>query len=82
MTAEIENYVAERDEALLSLDEAKIRAMFLKFNGRDIEAKGDVFWGAMHKAITGATSLPIEFRKASKAYLTERGLHSFDDGEL
>lgn len=75
-------YNRERDEALLSLDEARIRAFFRKWNEYEIPAEPAVFWGSVHKAVTGATNLPIEFRRASKAWLLERGFRSLDDGDL
>ena len=78
----IEEFIAERDAALLSLDEIKIRALFRKFNGKEMPSDPEIFWTSVHKAITGATSLPIAFRKASKAWLSERGFQSLDDGEL
>lgn len=78
---EIAAFNKERNEALLSMDEAKIRAMVKKWNGTEMP-QGEVFWGAVHKAITGAMSLPLEFRKKSKAWLDEHGLQSHDDGEL
>jgi len=79
--AEIAAFNKERNEALLSLEETKIRAMVKKWNGTEMP-KGEVFWGAVHKAITGASSLPIEFRKQSKQWLNERDLKSLDDGDL
>lgn len=79
---EIERFNAERNEALLSLDEQRIRAMVRKWNGTEMPKNMKVFWGAIHKAISGATSLPLEFRQRSKAYLDEQSLQSLDDGEL
>lgn len=81
-TNEIEQYVKERDEALMSLDNGKIKAFFAKFNGSGEPPRDDVFWVAVHKAITGASTLPIEFRRKSKVWLEERGFKSFDDGDL
>ncbi len=75
-------FIAERDAALLSLDEARIRAFMLKFNEQEAPADPLVFWGSVHKAITGCLSLPIEFRRKSKAWLTEHELNSLDDGDL
>lgn len=80
-TREINTYKQERNEALLSLDESKIRAMVKKWNGTEMP-QGEVFWGAVHKAITGVGSLPVEFRKKSKAWLEGRGLKSLNDGDL
>jgi hypothetical protein len=35
-----------------------------------------------HKTITASMTLPIEYRRASKAWLTARNLHSLDHGDL
>ena len=78
----IEQFKVEQREALLSLDEQKIRAWHRKWNGHELHPDNAVFWGAVHKAITGCRGLPIEFRRASKKYLTERNLRSLDDGDL
>lgn len=78
----LEEFLTERNAALLSLDEGRIRAMVKKFNGTDLPTNHLVFWGSVHKAITGATDLPIEFRRKSKAWLTARGYGSHDDGDL
>jgi hypothetical protein len=83
MTDEIKKFVSERNAALQSLDEQTIRAFFRKWTGREMtDADPNVFWGAIHKAITGATDLPIELRRKSKAWLDAHGLKSFDDGDL
>lgn len=78
----LEQFIAERNEALLSLDEAKIRAMYKKWSDDETLPQGQTFWIAVHKAITGASRLPIEFRRQSKAWLKECGFHSMDDGDL
>jgi hypothetical protein len=72
----------ERNEALLSMDEEKIRAMVRKWNGIEMPDDPYVFLAAVHKAITGQMDLPIELRRKSYAWLTERGLRSLDDGDL
>lgn len=77
-----EEFIAERNEALLSLDEEKIRAMVLKWNGEKMPDNKQVFWAAVHKAITAASGLPIEFRRKSKEYLISIGSMSEDDGDL
>lgn len=82
MTDEIKEFCRERNEAFLSLDEQKIRSFHRKWNHRELPTNMDVFWGAIHKAITGVNSLPLEFRQASKLYLFERNLQSLDDGDL
>lgn len=84
MTDEIKTQLAdfnrERNEALTSMDEHRIRAMVRKWNGTEMPSNKKVFWGAVHKAITGALNLPIEVRRTSKAWLDER--KSLDDGDL
>ena len=82
MNDEIARFVRQRDEALLSLDESRIRALFRQWNGTEMPTDPHVFWGSVHKAITAATSLPIAFRRQSKAWLDEHGYRSFDDGDL
>lgn len=89
MTARsIADFVKEKKEALLSLDKKKLLAFSAKYNNPEddhlfkYKDNNEVFWGLVHKAITGTDSLPIEFRKASKKYLDEHGLTSLDDGDL
>ncbi len=79
---DIEQFKRERNEALLSLDVAKIRAYLLKWNGDTGPADEGVFMAGIHKAITGCKDLPPEHRRSSKAWLVERGLQSLDDGDL
>lgn len=79
---DLEQFKADRNEALLSLDEHKIRAMYKKWNGFDLNANPEVFWISVHKAITAALDLPDEFRQKSKTWLKERGWTSMDDGDL
>jgi len=79
LSREIAEFNRECNEALLSMDEQRIRAMFRKWNESEMPSDPKVFWGAVHKAITGALKLPIEFRRKSKAWLAERGLSSLDD---
>ena len=80
--AEIQRFNAERNEALLTMDEARIRAFVRKWNRTDLPADPHIFWGAIHKAITGNGQLPLDFRRKSKEWLTQNGYQSHDDGEL
>lgn len=82
VSATIKEFNKERNEALLSFDEVKIRAMVLKFNGHDMPTDPKLFWASVHKAITGCLQLPLAFRQAAKNWLSERGLKSLDDGDL
>lgn len=77
-------FVAERDQALLSLDRAKILAYGDKWgvNFNRVPGEEHLFWASVHMARTGAKSLPLEARVESKRWLTERGLRSLDDGDV
>ena len=76
-------FLKDRDEALLSLDEQKIRDYMDKYNIQ-IEWSGipEVFWRAVHKSRTAAKSLPMEARSLSKKWLIEHGSKPLDDGDV
>lgn len=78
-----ETFIKERDEALLSLDKEKI-LVYAKKYGIQLALlwDDDIFWKSVHKAITGNKNLPVDFRRKSKQWLTERNSRSFDDGDL
>ncbi|HTR55014.1 MAG TPA: hypothetical protein VMJ10_30220 [Kofleriaceae bacterium] len=77
----VKQFVAERDRALLSLDEATIRAHNRKWSVRTPDDP-NIFWIGIHKARTACLSLPREERILSKMWLTARGYYSLDDGDL
>lgn len=76
--AEIEAFVRDRDEALLSLDEAKIRAYMVKYSIRNIATTDEAFWRAIHKARTGIKNFPADEKQKSKIWLAARGSSHFD----
>lgn len=80
--AQLKQFNQERNEALLSMDEQRIRAFVKKWNGVDSPSHPEAFWGGVHKCITGTTTLPIEFRRKSYQWLPERGYGTLDDGDL
>ncbi len=77
----VHEFVRERDEVLMSGDLDRVVAYLTKYSGYAPSSR-KVAEIALHKARTGAKSLPLEMRKASKAWLVERGYKSFDDGDL
>ena len=79
---ELQQFLTERRKAFLSMDKAKILAFADKWGAKIPQLDDELFWIAVHKARTGATDLPIEERRKSKAWLNERGFHSLDDGDL
>lgn len=78
---QIAAYNKDRNEALLSLDEQKIRAFMEKWNVQTTEHP-ETFWCGVHKAITAINALPLEQRLKSKLWLDQRGWKSLDDGDL
>ena len=75
------HYVNELGQVLLTKDDNKLKAHMRKWN-INIPKSDMIFQIMKHKAITGRIDLPIELRKKSKQWLTERSYMSFDDGEL
>ncbi len=68
-------FTAERNAALLSLDEAQILAMCRRWEV-DL-GTGEALWVGVHKARTAIPTLPLEARQESHRWLTERGFASF-----
>ena len=81
MDAMIQSFVENRDRLLIEMDEGKIRKFYRSLNVR-LPDDPETFWRAIHKARTGAATLPINIRRESAAWLRERGSSTFDDGEL
>lgn len=69
-------FVAERDAALLSMDKAKLLAYFAKWSEMQPPSDDAVFWASIHMARTGALSLPMFERAASKRWLIKHNLRS------
>lgn len=83
---DLEQFMADRKAALTSMNKQQILDYMDKYDSESGERMAavpeEIFWNAVHKAITGAKDLPIEFRSKSKAWLEERGSMSLDDGDL
>ena len=80
--AEMEQFVKDRREALLSFNEQTVRGYFLKYEGTPGPIDARVLWTAVHKAITACTDLPMEARSKSKKWLVNRGYSPADDGDV
>ncbi len=70
--------VADRDEALLSMDRTKIELYMLKYQ-IPLPPSEEAFWGGVHKAITAVDYYPVEVRKRSHQWLTDHGMTPWDD---
>jgi hypothetical protein len=79
--AAIKRYNAERNAMLLKGSVVALQQFMMK-HGLQLPSSDAAAEVTLHKTITGVRSLPLDYRKKSKAWLTERGLHSLDDGEL
>jgi hypothetical protein len=71
--AQVREYVKERDEVLLSLDETKIRAHAKKW-GVALPSSWAGFWGGVHKARLAITTFPKAEKEKSRAWLAANGM--------
>jgi hypothetical protein len=78
----MKQFVKERDHALLSMDKPTLLAYFAKWSDKQPPVDEKVFWASVHMARTGAQSLPMFERAASKRWLLARNLRTMDDGEV
>ena len=72
MRNQFAGFVRERDTALRSLDEEKIKAYMTKWGG-GYPAVPLVFWASVHKARLGITSFTEEEKEVSRKWLREHG---------
>jgi hypothetical protein len=66
----LNNFVKERDAALLSLDRGKILAYCRKYQVH-IPSNEKVFWAAIHKAKIALKSFPESEKEISRKWLSE-----------
>lgn len=82
MDFDLDAFLKERKEALLSMDEETIRGFFRKYNGREMPGNTATFWMAVHKARTADRTLPMFERAASKRWLIIHNSEPMDDGDV
>ena len=74
---EFEKFVAERNEALFSLDKNKIIAFAKKYNnpieGLAEAISDEVFWALVYKAIYNTTTVPPELKRVAIRWLRQHG---------
>ena len=68
----IKKFVKERNEALFSLDEKKIKAYMKKYCVPDPHSER-VFWAMVYKAICNIADAPPEVKAKAKVWLKEHG---------
>lgn len=69
----IEKFVRERNEALFSLDEKKIKDYAKKY-GLSLPEHPIVFWGAVYKSIYNITTTPQDLKQKAKDWLDEHNM--------
>lgn len=80
---DVKKFLADRDAVLLDGDVDACVAFLLAHNpGMAPPSSYEVAEMMMHKARTGAMTLPVAARRYSKHWLMRRGYASFDDGDL
>jgi hypothetical protein len=80
MTDLVKAYRRDLDRALRAGPDALLA--FIREQGLRDPSCRDVLLMTFHKTVTASRTLPKEVRRASKAWLTMRGCHSLDDGDL
>lgn len=78
----IKLYNRERNAMLMQRDPDALMAFMRERGLQGVPPSRASAEVTLHKTITGVVSLPRKLRRASKRWLTERGFHSLDDGDL
>ena len=81
---QIKAYRAALDRVLLTGSVSKLRKFMKRHRtyGDQPMPNDETIETIMHKTITSSTTLPVEYRRLSKAWLEARNMHSNDDGDL
>ena len=69
---DIDEFVKDRNAALLSLDLATINAYLVKYGSRPMPDT-EIAWRGIHKARTAITAFPEPERQKSRDWLAEHG---------
>jgi len=75
---DLASFKRERDAMLLSLDVRQAKAFHRKYSPEAFCPADDVILIGLHKARTGALSLPQEARDLSRKWLEERGFDALN----
>lgn len=72
---EIEAFVRERDEALMSMNRKKLLAYCAKYGVR-VPSNKTVFWAGVHKARIASGGIPADEKRKSALWLRGHGFHT------
>lgn len=70
---DVDKFIKERNDALFSLDEKKIKAYIQKYRLK-VPQNPITFWGAIYKAIYNISEAPDELKQKAKTWLDEHGM--------
>ena len=75
----LKQFLADRNEALLSMDREMIVSFRKKYNGNEVDEPEDehIFWISVHKARTASLGLPEVERRISMNWLTVQGYEHY-----
>ena len=73
----MQKFIKERDEALLSLNKEKIMSYMKKYNIDATPTNDSVFWSGIHKAIISLRSATKEQKNKSLKWLKENGFKCY-----
>lgn len=76
MAIDMKEFVKERDEALLSLDETKIRAFLRKYGMAYVPINKLAWWAGIHKSILCIRSATPEQVERSEKWLVKHGFRA------
>lgn len=76
MEIDMKEFVKERDEALLSLDETKIRAFLSKYGMAYVPINELAWWAGIHKSILCIRSATPEQVERSEKWLVKHGFRA------
>ena len=71
--SELEDFLKQRDEALLSLDKEKITAFAELSSQRKVTIDDNIFWAGVHYARLGVVYFSEEVKQVSRQWLKENG---------
>ena len=71
---EIDRMIRDRDEALMSLDEKKIRLFLAKYDIKLIALDADTFWREIHAWRLTILTIPLSARLESCQWLIDHGV--------
>lgn len=80
MLKDIKTYRKALDKVLMGAPDDLLA--FMRQHGVPEPSSRASLEATFHKVTTASRTMPMERRRASKAWLTARGMHALDDGDV